>query len=137
MKFKNIWDAKYAKDQSSRALHTGHRIFPEQYSYNFKEVLPWCVAEKISEGDGRKVFFHPVLIEMQQYDEKNDTQYSTTLMEYLRQFKDMKKTSQNLHIHRNTLSYRLQKIEGIFNIHLEDSNTLLQLYLSEYLKCLS
>ena len=74
-----------------------------------------------------KTFLHPVLEEMQSYDKSHNTQYFDTLRVYSLFLHDKEKTASDLGIHRNTLLYRLNKIQEIFNLPFEDSDTALYL----------
>ncbi len=56
------------------------------------------------------------------YDQENNSEYYKTLVEYIANFGNTTKTSEKLHIHRNSLLYRLSKIEKIIGKSLEDRN---------------
>ena len=53
-----------------------------------------------------------------------------TLSEYFSQNCDASQTCQKLHIHRNTLRYRLEKTEQITSLNISNLNDKLQLYLA-------
>ncbi len=53
-----------------------------------------------------------------------------TISEYFIQNCDACQTCQNLHIHRNTLRYRLEKTEQITSLNINNLNNILQLYLA-------
>ena len=54
------------------------------------------------------------------YDREKGTQYFETLKTYLLQERDIPRTSQALIIHRSTLLYRLNKIQAMTQINLDD-----------------
>lgn len=65
---------------------------------------------------------------LQQYDAKG--LLTRTLSEYFRQNCDTSRTCQRLHIHRNTLRYRLEKIEQLTSLSVSHLPDKLQLYLA-------
>jgi hypothetical protein len=65
---------------------------------------------------------HPLLQRLMQYDEKNNSNYVKTLDEYLKNNCNVTKASKVLHMHRNSLLYRINKIEeSILGLKLEDN----------------
>lgn len=67
-------------------------------------------------------FIRRDLISLAEQDKINGTEYFKTLKIFLFNFKDHLKTANDLFIHRNTLLYRLNKIEKILNFSFEDNN---------------
>lgn len=61
--------------------------------------------------------------------ESNDEQLVETIDAYLKENGNNSKTAERLFIHRRTLSYRLEKIEQLLNVDLNDSDTRFLLYL--------
>ena len=74
-----------------------------------------------------KTFLHPVLEELKAYDDSHNTQYFDTLRVYSLFLHDKDKAASDLGIHRNTLLYRLNKIQEIFQLPFEDPDTALYL----------
>lgn len=57
---------------------------------------------------------------LQAYDRLHHSEYARTLQNYLRNQCNLVKTSKALHIHRNTLVYRLEKLQEMLPERLED-----------------
>lgn len=66
-----------------------------------------------------KEFYYHTLGDLQQYDMENGTDLMDTLESYAANEYDIQKTSQVLYLHRNTLRYRIKKIEEILNLKLD------------------
>lgn len=64
------------------------------------------------------------------YDEKNGTEYIKTLFTVLRYSRRVSLTCEKMHIHRNTLDYRLQRIAEITGIDWSDGDLCFRIYLS-------
>ncbi len=75
-------------------------------------------------------FIHPAFQAIMAYDIENDTDFLKTLKVYLDSGTNQVLTAKLLHIHRNTLKYRLSRLKEIWNINLEDTNQRLRLILS-------
>lgn len=68
------------------------------------------------------------------YDTHNNTQFLTTLEVYLKNNCNLLHTSDELFTHRNTIKYRLKRIQELLNLNLEDSSVMLNLNVALYLK---
>ena len=76
---------------------------------------------------------HPVLKILKNYDAKNNTEYFRTLMEYLSNERDQRKTAKVLCVHRNTLVYRVNRIEEILDIDLNNANVRMHILMSYFI----
>lgn len=54
------------------------------------------------------------------YDEVHETELAKTLSVYLQLRNDINKTAKKLHVHRNTLIYRLNKIRDLAGVEIDD-----------------
>ncbi len=70
---------------------------------------------------------HPVLRFLQDYDHANHTDFYNTLRCYLYEERSIKQTSAKLKIHKNTLLFRIRKIQELLNINLDDIQTRINL----------
>lgn len=74
-------------------------------------------------------FVSPKIQRLKEYDEQYKTDYYTTLDTYLK-YGSKEAVLNALHIHKNTLNYRLGKIEEIAGIDLKDNTEQLAMQLS-------
>lgn len=72
-------------------------------------------------------FYSQVLGGLQSYDEENSSELMLTLESFAAHQFDLKQTSEAIFLHRNTLRYRIKKIEEILNIKLDDFNNRLNI----------
>lgn len=78
-------------------------------------------------------YLHPVIELITEYDRQNGTNYFDTFACYVFNNGNMTKTSAQLFMHRNSLLYRINKIEEITGINMNEK--LLQEDLSFYIMC--
>jgi len=75
-------------------------------------------------------FCHPALRQLQAYDRENHKELCRTLQVYLESERSYVETAKRLFIHRNSLLYRVQRIEELTALDLDDPATRLHLLLS-------
>lgn len=97
----------------------------------YSSTAPQQMYLYIAQNIEPRTFIHPALFEMFQYDQENSTNYFDTLREYCFSMQNIVKTAKSLYIHRNTLVYRLTRIEKLFDIDLNNEQTVRYL-LSSY-----
>ena len=79
------------------------------------------------------MLLHPALEQLEQYDRENQSDLTLTLSTYLYFQQNQNETAQALHIHNNTLKYRLRRIREITGLTLEAPEELKYLRLSNWL----
>ena len=84
----------------------------------------------ISENKMSAFLRHPAISVLENYDAKNHTDLLLTLKAYLQQNCSQNRTAEVLHVHLNSLKYRLRRIVELTGLNLRDSEELLYLQLS-------
>ncbi|WP_242057341.1 PucR family transcriptional regulator [Pseudalkalibacillus hwajinpoensis] len=77
----------------------------------------------------RKHYQNSYIEKLKQYDAINHTQLLETLEVYLQHDSNVKAAAHVLHVHTNTLNYRLKRITDVANLDLKDANQKVTLYL--------
>lgn len=121
--------AKYY-EQAAKALEIDARLRGEKalcryQDYAFHDLLDYA-GEKTALGR----YCHPALSWLNRYDYGNGTDFYRTLRAYLDCGCNSKDTAQRLFIHRNTLSYRMDRILELTGLDLSDSYTRFLLFMS-------
>ena len=97
-------------DQSSFCMTYADSLADILLLLPVKELLPKNVTPK-------------TLQNLLNYDLSHETELAKTLETYLYQRNDINKTAKALHIHRNTLIYRLNKIRDLTEADIDDPST--------------
>ncbi|MGE4509349.1 MAG: PucR family transcriptional regulator [Eubacteriaceae bacterium] len=108
---------------------TGNKETTATVTY-YHQVAPAPLFLYLRQGEETRCFIHEALNQMKKYDQKNESDYFGTMIAYCQHLFQKKETSLALHIHRNTLNYRLEKITELFSLDLTDYQTMLNLMLS-------
>lgn len=101
---------------------------PSPASYH--EHMPLCLATALLENERPETLIHPAFSALARYDEEHASQYLETLHAHMHCLGNRQKAADELSIHKNTLAYRLDKIETLFNIDLDSPTGFASLYLS-------
>lgn len=79
-------------------------------------------------------FYQNQLGKLIEFDKEHKSDFLTTLKIYLEAYKNISLTAKKLVVHRNTLLYRITKIEDIMKRSLEDPQTCIELLLALIIK---
>lgn len=77
-----------------------------------------------------EIFVDPLLLELERYDQENQTSFVRDLDVFLRNGRSISRAAKALFLHKNTMYYKISRIEEILNISLEDEDVCFSLELS-------
>lgn len=128
--FSKIRDVHEHYLETVEAIKLGSFINREQNFYRYEDFIIFDLISNYSHGEKCKNLIHPSILKLIAYDKANGTEYVHSFYIYLRNFKSIKDSADALNIHRNTLFHRIEKIENLLKVDLNDGDVLFQLYLS-------
>ncbi|AKL96442.1 carbohydrate diacid regulator [Clostridium aceticum] len=91
-------------------------------NYSFYDLLHHC-TDKISLQN----YCHPALQILKEYDLCNKTQLYITLKTFLNSNRNLGTTGESLFLHRNSVTYRINRIIEVTGLNLNDINTVYSL----------
>lgn len=123
------FELKYMEISLRNNILNTHEVFQladELLEYDGKEFTPiedhiydivfnWMAREK-----DLSLFVCKDLLEMVEEDLKDETQLVKTLYYYLLEERSLMKAGEKIGVHRNSIVYRMNKIEETYNFNLED-----------------
>ena len=86
--------------------------------------------DSLKDENLRENLIHPAVFTLRSYDKCNQTDLAETLFQYLVCERNKVDTASALYIHRNTLKYRLDRIDDLVHPDLDDLDTRLHLLIS-------
>lgn len=128
--FTSLLEIREYRNQAETAYHIGMIWDPDRHIYLYRDYVLPAILEASVDSLGFKNCIHPAFDILNQYDAENDTEYLPTLNCYIRNMLHSSATCKELNIHRNTLTYRLNKISDLTGIRLSDPVTVLYLAIS-------
>lgn len=119
--------------QACNAYEMGTLYYPDKWCYMFEDVaLRYFMHYGASRIPPRHLC-HPVLVELFRYDEANGTDLLHTMEAYVNNNCNAVTAANQLFIHRNTFYQRMNKIQELMDVDLENQEVRLYLQLSSYL----
>ncbi len=113
--------------QTHDALRLGAAMHPEQRIYYYEEYSIYQIIELAAEAARQKLgsrnlahLCNNEIIALVMYDKKNGTDLVHILQTYLIHERNTTETAKALFIHRNTMLYKIHKIEEIIGCSLEN-----------------
>lgn len=110
-------------------IRMGESIFPEKEIYDYGEMMIYDFLGNAISLDKLLSLYNNTIAELDWYDRANNTEFLNTLEVYLENNCNISKAAQMLHLHRNTMMYRVEKIEDILQIDLKEAEVTFRLRL--------
>lgn len=117
-------------EQTYQALHLGVYMEDPGPIFLYSDYVVQHLFNATAEHIPLQSLCDPTLREIIEYDRAKDTSYAYTLYMYLKNCQDIKRTSCVIHVHYNTLKYRLDRLTELFGLSLTDGNRLFNLWFS-------
>ncbi|MGZ9586069.1 PucR family transcriptional regulator [Paenibacillus marinisediminis] len=105
--------------------------FPKEtmHSHNYADLGYYRFLPSMAKVNEQHPSAHPSLMKLRRYDEQHHTNLLETLYVYLSQDCNVKQASEMLHVHTNTLVYRMKRASEIGEIDLDSMDDKVTLYL--------
>ncbi len=120
---------KLSYQEAEQALTMGIRLFGTGSVTNFGDLGIYRLLFSLKSSHELQAFHKEYLGKLAEYDHKHEGELLHTLEAYLRH-NTMAETARAIHVHRNTLLYRLERIQQITGFDIEDGETRLSLHLA-------
>lgn len=116
--------------QAVDALRLGREIFGTGRTTLYSDLGLYRLLLSIRENPELDEFYQDTMGKLATYDAKSDGELLRTLEAYFSSHGSPTEAAERLHVHRNTLLYRLQRVRSIAGIDLEDPEVRLSLQLA-------
>lgn len=100
---------------------------------NYDHYITKHCVQKIQEKLPLETLYHPCFALLAEYDRENNTEYLRTLIAYLQNNCSISASANALFIHRNSLQYRIKKIEELLDIRIATSEERFNMLFSSFL----
>lgn len=129
---RNIWRSHADADKT---LMVGTRLYDNRI-LRFSDLGVFRILVQGEVNEELEQYFTETLRPLLDYDKKKSTELVRTLESYFRNNSNINKTSEELFTHYNTILYRLERIQEITKLDLNDANDRLNLELAMRLRSL-
>lgn len=129
--FSQLHDFRRAYRQAVTALELGLQLMPKDVIYSYEKFLP-CHLLKIYSKENPLEYLYADLVELLEQGEKNgQTGSHLALLEsLLRNERNITAVAQEMHMHRNSILYRVDKLQRQLGLSLDDPDNRLTLQLA-------
>ncbi|WP_026703368.1 PucR family transcriptional regulator [Salibacterium aidingense] len=128
--YSSLASIKNSYEEAMEVIHVNKKLPAERKPFVFYHELGFYrYAEALIEQKNKQNMLHPELEALKQYDFRHNTELFQSLAVFLRHDGNMKKASESLHIHVNTMAYRIKRVEEIIKKDLKDAYEKLSLLL--------
>ena len=128
--FTDISELKAHYDEARDALDLGLVIDPDLSIYTFEDYGLYVMLRTVESSESLIRYLHPALPKLSEYDRENGSDLELTLYTYLKCACNTTETADRLFLHRNSVIYRLRRIEELCGIDLDDTDLRFRLRLS-------
>ena len=104
---------------------------------NYDRLGVYRLLAQVEDRAGLDAFAGRMLAPLVDYDRARGTPLLKTLEVYLQRHGNLRQSSRDLHIHLNTLHYRLHRITEVTGIDLKDADARLDLLLALRVRALA
>lgn len=123
-------DVKLSRNEASAAIKVADLSNTDEHVFFYKDQGLYTLISKITDQKFLDEFVEKHIGRLIRADEVNDSNLCETLENYLNNNCNAKLTAEFMYLHRNTLNYRLEKIQKILGKEFNDMECCLTLKLA-------
>ncbi len=100
-------------------IDLGKKIYKTDFALSYSDMAPYHLVKRFLATTGSAELYERILAPLLHYDRQKGGELAKTLETYLECNFSRTRTAERLHLHRNSLNYRLQKIEELLGRELD------------------
>lgn len=117
-------------EEAEQALILGRQLFGTDRVLAFSDLGVYRLLVRLRETPELWTFYRETLAKLADYDQRQRADLIKTLEAYFNNLGNLRATSEALHVHRNTLLYRLDRIKEISGMDLDNAEEHFALWLA-------
>jgi purine catabolism regulator len=122
------WPVTYV--QAVQAMQLGERLKLTNQFVEFNSLGIYRLLYDLEDQPGVRRFTDEIMRPLAEYDAQNRGSLVKTVEAYFTHHGNISQTAESLFVHRNTLLYRMERIQELTGLHLDQANMRLALHLS-------
>lgn len=119
-----------ALEEADQALSLGRELFGPERVLAFSDLGVYRLLVLLRDAPELWSFYRETLSKLAAYDQKQGGELFRTLEAYFNHLGNLRATSESLHVHRNTLLYRLERIKQISGFDLNNAEEFFAIWLA-------
>ncbi len=117
-------------EQAQSAIDTARALPSAPIIARFDELAICDLLQHASQATNIRLYGYPPFLKLMDFDSAHGTELTKTLVAYLRNPHEQLQACAALHIHRNTLYYRLKQIREIMGVDIEDGRIVAKVFIT-------
>jgi PucR family transcriptional regulator, purine catabolism regulatory protein len=126
----SLTDWRRSLEEAEQALILGRQLFGTGRVLAFSDLGVYRLLVRLRETPELWTFYRETLSKLADYDTRQRADLIKTLDAYFNHLGNLRATSEALHVHRNTLLYRLERIKEISGMDLDNAEEHFALWLA-------
>jgi purine catabolism regulator len=122
------WPAAY--EQALQAMALGERLKLNNQFVEFNSLGIYRLLYDLEELPQVRLFTDEIMLPLAEYDAQNRGSLVKTVEAYFDHHGNISQTAESLFVHRNTLLYRMERIQELTGLQLDQANMRLALHLA-------
>lgn len=114
----------YKQTDFLSSFYSEHTLIPEDYIVYYRNHFLQHTFALCKDFTTLKSTIHPDIYKIIRHDQTQNTDYANTLKTYLMNGRNAVRASEELHIHKSTFFYRLNKMEELFDLDMIREETM-------------
>ncbi len=125
--FLNITEFKRHFNQAVASIKQAQRFGRANQVFDYSDFQYFDLLYNYTGKTPLEHYCHPALAVLREYDKQNNTELYITLRTYLEHKNNLRSTAEALFVHRNTLIYRISRINQLISLDLNNINVVYSL----------
>lgn len=113
-------DLKQSYDEAMLALRVGRFLHGDGSISFFQELGPYSFLCDLRDSEFMQGFYNETLGKLHTFDQQNRGDLVRTLQAYFESGRNLRVTAEKLFLHRNSVIYRLKKVEEVTGMQLDN-----------------
>lgn len=134
LSFQDLKKLPYFYTQAERSVFWGRKLKPRDNLFSYTDILPYDLLSRNINQEEKPSLLHPAIRKLEETDAERKSELKKTLLCYLKHNGNRIEAANELHVHKNSLYYRLNQIETLTGAKLSDPAVLEHLRISCILK---
>lgn len=126
----NLGEWRRSVEEAEQALLLGRQLFGAGRVLAFSDLGVYRLLVRLRETPELWTFYRETLARLAEYDQRQGAELLKTLEAYFNHLGNLRAASEALHVHRNTLLYRLERIKEISGMDLDNAEEHFALWLA-------
>jgi DNA-binding PucR family transcriptional regulator len=127
--YQDIMQIHQAFRQTGDIIFIGKQVHPQESIHTYRQLHIYHMLRSSMNEQELMRLYEETVFRLDEFDRQNNCNYLLTLEAYFNNRFNVSRASTELHVHRNTMLYQLDRIRDILSVNFDDHENVLKLQL--------